>query len=144
VPEELYEVPIGKAALRRSGSDVTLVAGSTTVPTSLAAAEALEKLGIDVELVDLRSIKPWDRDMVFSSVGKTGRLVIADAAWLTGSVAGEIAATVAEELFHALKAPILRVCLPDIPAPTSTALEATYYIRPESISAAVQKVLHYA
>ncbi|HJR76199.1 MAG TPA: transketolase C-terminal domain-containing protein [Nitrospiraceae bacterium] len=142
VPEEMYEVPIGTAALRRSGKDVTLVSTSAMLPESHKAAQVLERLGIGVELIDLRSIKPWDRDLVFSSVGKTGRLVIADAAWMTGGIAADIAATVAGEVFHALKAPILRVCLPDVPAPTSGALEAAYYIGAEQIVAGVQKVLH--
>jgi pyruvate/2-oxoglutarate/acetoin dehydrogenase E1 component len=142
VPEEMYEVPIGTAALRRSGKDVTLVSTSAMLPESTKAAQVLERLGIGVELIDLRCIKPWDRDLVFSSVGKTGRLVIADAAWTTGGIAADIAATVAGEVFHALKAPILRVCLPDVPAPTSGPLEAAYYIGAEAIVAGVQKVLH--
>ena len=142
VPEEMYEVPIGKAVLGRVGKDVTLVAGSAMVPESLKAAKVLEQLGIEVEVIDLRSIKPWDRNLVFSSVGKTGRLVITDAAWQTGGIAADIAATVAAEVFHALRAPILRVCLPDVPAPTSGALEEAYYIGADQIVAAVQKVLY--
>jgi acetoin:2,6-dichlorophenolindophenol oxidoreductase subunit beta len=142
VPEEMYEVPIGKAVLRRVGKDVTLVSTSTMVPESMKAAEILERLGIQVELIDLRSIKPWDRDLVFSSVGKTGRLVIADAAWMTGGIAADIAATVAGEMFHALKAPIFRVCLPDVPAPTSGVLERAYYVGAGEIVAGVQKVLN--
>jgi pyruvate/2-oxoglutarate/acetoin dehydrogenase E1 component len=142
VPEEMYDVPIGKALLRRIGKDVTLVASSAMVLESLKAAEVLQSLGVDAEVIDLRSVKPWDQDLVFSSVGKTGRLVIADAAWMTGSIAADIAATVAGQMFHALKAPIFRVCLPDIPAPTSSALEAAYYIGADEIVAGVQKVLH--
>jgi pyruvate dehydrogenase E1 component beta subunit len=121
---------------------VTLVATSAMVSESIKASEILHSLGIDAELIDLRSVKPWDHDLVLSSVGKTGRLVIADAAWMTGSIAAEIAATVAGHVFHALKAPIFRVCLPDVPAPTSGALEAAYYIGADEIVAAVQKVLH--
>jgi pyruvate dehydrogenase E1 component beta subunit len=142
VPEEMYEVPIGKAVLRRVGKDVTLVAGSAMVPESLKAATILEQLGIEVDVIDLRSIKPWDRDLVFSSVGKTGRLVITDAAWQTGGIAADIAATAAAEVFHALRAPILRVCLPDVPAPTSGALEEAYYIGADQLVAGVQKVLY--
>lgn len=142
VPEAMYEVPIGKAAVLRQGRDVTLVAASYMAAECSRAVERLVRLGIDVELIDLRSVKPWDRDLVFSSVGKTGRLVIADAAWMTGGIAAEIAATVAGDLFHALKAPILRICLPDAPAPTSGALEAAYYIGVDEIVAGVQKLLH--
>ncbi len=142
VPEEMYEVPIGKAAVRRQGKDVTLAATSFMAAEAIQAVERLAGLGVDVELIDLRSVKPWDRDLVFSSVGKTGRLVIADAAWHSGGVAADVAATVTGELFHALKAPILRVCLPDAPAPTSVVLERAYYVGAGDIVAAVQKVLH--
>ena len=123
VPEGLYEVPIGSAAVRRSGKDVTIVATSYMAAEAVKAAETLAQRGIDVELIDLRTIKPWDRDLVYSSVGKTGRLVIADAAWMSGGIAADIAAAGAGDIFHALKAPIPRVCLPDGPAPTSAALE---------------------
>ena len=84
VPDGLYEVPIGSAAIRRSGKDITLVATSYMAAEAAKAVEMLAQRGIDVELIDLRSIKPWDRNLVYSSVGKTGRLVIADAAWMSG------------------------------------------------------------
>ncbi len=141
VPESLYSVPLGKAAVRRQGRHVTIVATSCMVHEALTAAETLCARGIEAEVIDLRTIKPWDRDMVFSSVGKTGRLVIADAAWVSGGVAAEVAATVAGELFHALQAPILRVCLPDAPAPTSSALEQAYYVGAKHIVVAVEKAL---
>jgi len=141
VPDALYEVPIGSAALRRSGRDVTVVATSYMAAEATQAVEFLARRGIDVELIDLRSIKPWDRNLVYSSVGKTGRLVIADAAWMSGGIAAEIAASVAGEIFHALKAPIGRVCLPDVPAPTSPQLEQAYYLGTEDIVSAVEKVL---
>ena len=141
VPETLYEVPIGSAALRRSGRDVTLVATSYMAAEAGRAAERLVRRGIDVEVIDLRSIKPWDRNLVYSSVGKTGRLVIADAAWVSGGIAAEIAASVAGDIFHALKAPIARVCLPDAPAPTSAVLEQAYYVGADEMVSAVEKVL---
>ncbi len=141
VPEESYRVPIGKAAVRRPGRHVTIVATSYMVAQACRAAESLEQRGIDAELIDLRSIKPWDRELVLSSVGKTGRLVVTDAAWTTGGIAAEIAATVAGELLQVLKAPIKRVCLPDVPAPTSRALEQTYYPSVDDIVAAVEKTV---
>ncbi|HMZ54204.1 MAG: alpha-ketoacid dehydrogenase subunit beta [Nitrospira sp.] len=141
VPEGLYEVPIGSAALRRSGRDVTVLATSYMSSEATKAVDELTQRGIDVELIDLRSIKPWDRNLVYSSVGKTGRLVIADAAWMSGGVAAEIAASVAGEMFHALKAPIGRVCLPDAPAPSSAVLEHAYYIGADDIVSAVEKAL---
>lgn len=141
VPESLYEVPIGSAAVRRSGRDVTLVATSYMASEAAKAVAVLAQRGVDVELIDLRSIKPWDRNLVYSSVGKTGRLVIADAAWVSGGIAAEIAASVAGDIFHALKAPIARVCLPDAPAPTSAALEQAYYVGSDEMVSAVEKVL---
>lgn len=141
VPEDIYSVPIGKGIIRRSGRDVTIVATSYMAAQACQALEMLEQLAVDAELIDLRSIKPWDRELVLSSVGKTGRLVVTDAGWKTCGVAAEIAATVAGEMFSSLKAPILRVCLPDAPAPMSAPLEKAYYIGATDIVSAVQKVL---
>jgi acetoin:2,6-dichlorophenolindophenol oxidoreductase subunit beta len=138
VPEEIYEVPIGQAAIARSGNDVTIVAISYMAAESVKAAQTLTDLGIDAEVIDLRSVKPWDRECVFRSVRKTGHLVVADSAWKSGGIAGEIAASVAEECFDSLKAPISRVCLPDIPAPTSVSLEKAYYVHASEIVSAVK------
>ena len=140
VPLDLYEVPIGMAALRRRGRDVTVVASSFMAPQALKAAAILEGGGIDAEVIDLRSIKPWDRACIAESVRKTGRLVVADAAWRTGGVSAEIAATMAAECFDALAAPIARVCLPDAPAPMSANLESAYFIGAADIVAAVREV----
>jgi pyruvate dehydrogenase E1 component beta subunit len=142
VPEEMYQVPIGSAAIRRPGRDVTIVATSYMAAQAVRAAENLVDLGIDAEVIDLRSIKPWDKKCVFDSVRKTGRLVVADAAWKTGGFAAEVAACVAEERFHDLRAPICRVCLPDTPAPTSIALEKAYYIGAEDIICAVKDAIN--
>jgi acetoin:2,6-dichlorophenolindophenol oxidoreductase subunit beta len=141
VPEGMYQVQIGRAAVRRHGSDVTIVATSYMAAQATKAAEALMKMEIDAEVIDLRSIKPWDKDCVFNSVQKTGCLVIADAAWKTGGIAAEIAASVAEERLSDLKAPIRRVCLPDAPAPTSASLEKAYYISAKDIVCAVKDVI---
>lgn len=141
VPEDIYQVPIGKAAIRRSGKDLTIVATSYLAAEMLKAGDILESRGIDAELIDLRSIKPWDKDLIFSSVSKTGRLIIADAAWRTCGVAAEIAATVVEELFRALQSPIKRVCLPDVPAPMSNLLEKAYYLGAEDLVTAAEKIL---
>jgi acetoin:2,6-dichlorophenolindophenol oxidoreductase subunit beta len=141
VPEEMYEVPIGLASIRRTGSDVTIVATSHMNSHSMRAAAILESRGVDAEIIDLRSIKPWDRECVFKSVRKTGRLVVADSAWKTCGVAAEIAATVAGEVFDHLRAPISRVCLPDVPAPTSAPLEQAYYVGANHIVSAVEESL---
>ncbi len=141
VPPEMYEVPIGTAAIRRKGTDLTIVATSSMAPQALKAARILQNRNIDAEVIDLRSIKPWDRECVFDSVRKTGCLVVADAAWKTCGVAAEVAATVAGEMFDYLKAPISRVCLPDAPAPTSLPLEKAYYIGAHHIISAAEEVL---
>ncbi len=141
VPTELYSVPIGKAAVRRAGRDVTIVASSYMVVQALRAASALEREGVDAEVVDLRSLKPWDRDLVFESVWKTGRLVVADGGWRTCGFAAEIAATVAEQAFGALTGPVLRVALPDAPAPMSKTLETVYYPSADDILAAVRRLV---
>jgi pyruvate dehydrogenase E1 component beta subunit len=140
VPEELYEVPIGQARVRRAGSDVTLVALSTMVPRVCQLVPELEEAGIDAEIIDLRSVKPWDRECVLDSVRKTGRLVVVEEAWSTCGVAAEISATVAEHAFDALRTPVCRVCLPDVPAPASRVLEAAYYIRRDDVLQAVHSV----
>jgi len=141
VPEELYRVPIGKAAVRQGGKDITIVATSSMAVVAAQAVRALDERGVDAELIDLRSVKPWDREAVYSSVRKTGRLVVVDAAWHTCGVAAEIAASVAGDVFDALKAPVARVCLPDTPAPMSAPLERAYYLRVDDIISAVEKLL---
>lgn len=143
VPEEMYEVPIGRAAVRRAGDDVTIVATSCMVATAAEAAETLAARGVQAEVIDLRSIKPWDKPCVLASVRKTGRLVVVDEAWRTCGVAAEIAATAAAEAFDALAAPVERVCLPDVPAPTSRALEEAYYIQPADVVAAAERTVKY-
>lgn len=141
VPQEMYRVPIGSAAIRRHGRDATVVTTSFMAPRAVEAAAVLAREGIDLEVIDLRSIKPWDRDCVLRSVRKTHCLIVADAAWKTCGVAAEIAATISAEAFDSLQAPIARVCLPDVPAPTSGPLEETYYIGAADIAAAVEKTM---
>ncbi len=140
VPEEMYEVPLGAAAIRRTGTDVSILATSYMAAQAVQASQILERRGIDAEVIDLRSISPWDRQCVFKSVRKTGCLVIADSAWKSCGVAAELAATVAEEIFDDLKAPIARVCLPDVPAPTSVMLERAYYIGEETVVSAAERI----
>jgi acetoin:2,6-dichlorophenolindophenol oxidoreductase subunit beta len=141
VPEKMYEVPIGSAAVRREGRDVTIVATSYMSPQAVQASKTLDARGIDAEVIDLRSIKPWDRECVFQSVRKTGRLIVVDAAWRTCGVAAEVAATVAGEAFDSLTAPIGRVCLPDAPAPTSPHMEKAYFIGADNIVSAAEQIL---
>ena len=140
VPSESYTVPIGKAAVRRVGSDITIVGTSYIAHEAQIAAARLGEVGISAEVIDLRSIKPWDRETVYASVRKTGRLLVADASWATCGVSAEIAAAVGEELFGELKAPITRVTLIDAPAPTSRSLETQYYTSAQDIFAAAIRI----
>jgi pyruvate/2-oxoglutarate/acetoin dehydrogenase E1 component len=141
VPEEPYSIPIGKGIIRKEGSDVTVVATSYMVQEATQAALILGDEGINVELIDTRSLKPMDDDLIFQSVKKTGRLVIADGAWKTCGASAEISARVAESVFNYLKAPIVRVTLPDVPAPASHVLEKAFYVTSEHVISAVKQVL---
>jgi len=141
VPEEIYEVKIGRGILKKKGSDLTLVAVSYMVAESAKAVLALARDGIDVEFIDLRSVKPLDEDLVIKSVKKTGRLVVADGGWRTCGVAAEVSARVTEEAFSSLKAPIKRVTLPDCPAPASRTLEQEYYGSCDDIVQAVKAII---
>ena len=141
VPEEIYSVPIGKGIVRKNGEDITVVATSYMVHETMKVAESLERDGIDIEVIDLRSLKPLDKDLVFESVKKTGRLVIADGGWKTCGIAAEISALVSENIFEYLKAPIIRVSLPDTPAPASSILEEAYYPKAKKIISVVKKML---
>ncbi|HXF83476.1 MAG TPA: transketolase C-terminal domain-containing protein [bacterium] len=140
VPEPMYRVPIGRAAVRRPGRDLTIVATSFMAVQAVRAADRLASDGIEAEVIDLRSVKPWDRETVFASIRKTGRLLVADAAWRTGGFAAEVAASAAEEAFEALRAPVARVCLPDAPAPMSAPLERAYYRTADDIAAAARRL----
>ena len=141
VPDGDYTIPLGVADVKRVGSDVTIVALAAAVHHSLAAAEKLEKEGISVEVVDIRSVVPLDRASIKKSVAKTGRLLVVDPAPRTCSVASEVAATVTEEVFALLKAPIVRLTAPDIPVPFSPSLERLMYPTEESITAATRNIM---
>ena len=141
VPEEPYRTPIGQAAVRRAGGDVTIVGISWMAAQALEAAELLTSQGIEAEVIDLRSLKPWDQSRVLESVRKTGRVIVADPGWRTAGASAEIAATMAAEAFHDLHAPVERVTLPDTPAPTSRAEEQAYYPEPQAIVEAAWRVL---
>ncbi|CAG1772636.1 pyruvate dehydrogenase E1 component beta subunit [uncultured bacterium] len=138
VPEEMYEVPLGKAAVRKTGKDLTIVAVSHMVHEALQAAEALSLEGIDCEVLDLRTLKPMDSGAVIESVRKTGRLIVADTGWKECGVGAEVVAKVAEAGV-ALAAPFIRVSLPECPTPASPALEKAFYPGKEDIMKAARK-----
>ncbi len=133
VPEEEYRIPIGKGVIRRQGKEITIVADSLMVQEAMKAAERLEKEGISAEVIDLRSIKPWDEELVYQSVLKTGRLLVADTAWYSFGIGAEIAATIGERAFEYLKCGVMRVAYPDIPTPASVTLEDEFYAGEEDI-----------
>ena len=140
VPEGEYVIPLGKADIKRAGSDVTIVAWSWMVHKALAAAEQLAKEGISAEVVDLRTLVPLDKECILQSVAKTNRLVVVNEAVRTSSFAGEIAAIVVEEGFDLLDAPIVRVTALDIPVPFNAKLEAVYLPNETKIIAAVKSL----
>ncbi|MDP3948012.1 MAG: transketolase C-terminal domain-containing protein [bacterium] len=143
VPKGIYAVPIGKGAIRRHGKDITVAGISSMAREAVKAAALLAKEGISAEVIDMRSIKPLDVPLVAKSVKKTGRLLVAEAAWLSGSVSGELTARIAgdREAWKALKAPITRVTLPDVPAPMSRTLEKAFYIDATHIVATAKALI---
>jgi pyruvate dehydrogenase E1 component beta subunit len=141
VPEEEYTIPLGKADVKREGSDVTVVAIGTMVHRALAAAAKLQEKGVSIEVIDPRTLVPLDKQAIFDSLKKTGRLVIMDEEPKTGSAAGEISAVVAEEAFDFLDAPIKRVCAPDTPVPFSPVLEKFWMPDEEDLIKAVTEII---
>ena len=143
VPEEPYAIPLGKAAVRREGTDVTVVATMAMVPRALAAAESLARQGHSVEVIDPRTLKPLDEDTLFASVRKTRRLVIAHEACLTGGFGAEVAAVAAEKAFDWLDAPVARVAALDTPMPYNEALERQVIPSQQRIADAIRETLAY-
>jgi len=140
VPEEIYTLPIGKGNILKEGKDVTIVAVSYMVKEALTAADLLQKENIQAEVIDIRSTKPLDEELILKSVKKTGRLVIADTGWETGGISAEIAKRVYNNLFRELKSKIEIIALPDAPAPASQVLEKAYYPDKDNIIRAIKKL----
>ena len=136
VPEGDYEIEIGKARIAREGSDVTLVAWSGALQVALQAAEDAQAQGISVEVIDLRTLVPLDAATLAGSVTKTGRAVVLQEAALTGGFGAEVVATIQEEAFFSLQAPIRRVASPDVPYPVQM-LEEQYLPNPERVLEAI-------
>jgi len=142
VPDGEHIVPLGKADIKREGTDLTVVATGAMVYKALKAAETLQSEGVSVEVVDPRTLKPLDKTTILQSVEKTGRLVIVEEACRIASYGAYIAATVADEAFQSLKAPIKRVTAPDTPIPASTFLEQKYLPDENRIIGTIKTVLH--
>jgi 2-oxoisovalerate dehydrogenase E1 component len=141
VPEPPYAIPIGKAAIRREGSHVTLVATMAMVEAALTAARILERDHISVEVIDPRTLRPLDAQTIIRSVMKTSRLVIAHEGWKSGGFGAEVSATVAEQAIDWLDAPIVRICAPDIPMPYNDRLEKAIIPRTQQIVDAIRTLV---
>jgi pyruvate dehydrogenase E1 component beta subunit len=141
VPEGDYTIPIGKSTIQRPGKDVTLVTYSKMLETSLKAAEQLAQEGIDVEIIDLRTLRPLDMEPVLESVRKTNRAVVAEEGWRSFGVGAEIAARIYEEAFDDLDAPVQRVAQVEVPLPYNRALEQMALPQAANVIAAVKEVL---
>jgi 2-oxoisovalerate dehydrogenase E1 component len=142
VPEGFYTVPLGRARVAREGRDATLVTYGAGVAWALAAAERLEADGKQIEVVDLRSLIPWDREAVLRSVRKTSRALVLHEASVTGGFGGELAAVIGQEAFEWLDAPVVRLGGLDIPVPFSKALEQRFMPRGRLL-AAIEELLRY-
>jgi acetoin:2,6-dichlorophenolindophenol oxidoreductase subunit beta len=143
VPEEEYLIPLGKADIKREGSDVTIIATALQVHTALNAAKKLEKEGIQVEVVDPRTLAPLDKETILGSVRKTGRVLIVHEEPKTGGCGAEIAAQISEEALFDLHAPIRRIGSPDVPIAQSIYLEQFYRPSEEQIIEAIRELLEY-
>jgi pyruvate dehydrogenase E1 component beta subunit len=141
VDEDGAPAEIGRAAVRRPGRDVTLIAYGGTLPKTVEAADRLAADGIDAEVVDLRSLRPLDTPTVLASVAKTHRVVIVDEAWRTGSFAAEVSARIMEEGFYDLDAPVERVCSAEVPLPYAKHMEDAALPQPERIAAAARRLV---
>jgi 2-oxoisovalerate dehydrogenase E1 component beta subunit len=143
VPDEDYVVPLGKAAVRREGRDVSIITFGAMVYTALDAATELARDGVEAEVVDLRSLAPLDRDAILGTVAKTSRVLLLHEATRTGGIGGELAAIISEEAFEHLDAPVVRVASADTPVPYAPPLEAAFLPNVEKVVAAARRLVEY-
>jgi 2-oxoisovalerate dehydrogenase E1 component beta subunit len=141
VPEERYTVPIGKARTHQEGDDVTVVTWGAMVYTAEEAAKQLDD--VSVEIVDLRTVMPWDKAAVLESVRKTSKVLVLHEDTRTGGFGAEIAATIAEDAFEDLDAPVKRIAAPDTPVPFSPALEKAFIPQVEDVAAGLRELAEY-
>ena len=143
VPDERYETPIGKARVHREGDDASVITWGAMVYTAEEAAKQLEEDGVSVEIVDLRSILPWDKQAVLASAEKTSKVLVLHEDTRTAGFGAEIAATIAEEAFESLDAPIKRIAAPDTPVPFSPPLEKAFIPQVEDVAASLRELAEY-
>lgn len=143
VPEDDYIVPLGKAATRREGKDLSIITFGAMVHTALDAAGRLAAEGVEAEVLDLRSLAPLDKEAVLSTVAKTSRALLLHEATLTGGIGGELAAIIAEEAFEYLDAPIARIASADTPVPYSPPLEAAFLPGVDRVVTKAKELVEY-
>jgi pyruvate dehydrogenase E1 component beta subunit len=144
VDEGKYSIPLRKAVISREGTDVTVVASMKMVHEASAAAAELAEEGVSVEVIDLRTLRPWDEETVYESVRKTGRAIVANEAPKMGGLGADVSAAISEECFGVLKAPVRRVCGLDAPIPFSVSLEKIILPGKDDVKQAVKAVLAYS
>lgn len=142
IPDGEYLIPLGVADVKREGTDCTVVSFGKVIKEAIKAADELAKEGINIEVIDLRTIRPLDYDTVIKSVKKTNRLVVLEEAWPFGSVASEIAYMVQQKAFDYLDAPVKRITTPDVPSPFSSVLYEAWFPKAEEVVAAVKAVMY--
>ena len=143
VPEERYTVPLGKARIHREGEDVSVITWGAMVYTADDAAKQLEGEDVSVEIVDLRTVMPWDREAVLASARKCSKVLVLHEDTRTGGFGAEIAATIAEEAFEDLDAPVKRIAAPDSPVPFAPVLEKAYIPQVEDVVAGLRDLAEY-
>jgi 2-oxoisovalerate dehydrogenase E1 component beta subunit len=143
VPDDDYIVPLGKAALKREGQDLSIITFGAMVHTALDAATKLAADGVEAEVLDLRSLAPLDREAILETVAKTNRVLLLHEATLTGGIGGELAAIIGEEAFEYLDAPIMRLASADAPVPYSPPLEAAFLPNADRVVAAGKRLVEY-
>jgi 2-oxoisovalerate dehydrogenase E1 component beta subunit len=143
VPDDRYTTPIGKARIHREGDEVTVITWGAMVHTADEAAQQLDGDGVSVEIVDLRSIVPWDKDAVLESARKTSKVLVLHEDTRTGGFGAEIAATIAEEAFEHLDAPVKRIAAPDTPVPFSPPLEKAFIPQVEDVVSGLRELAAY-
>ena len=143
VPDERYALPLGEARMHREGDDVTVITWGAMVYTAAEAAQKLEEDGVSVEILDLRTLVPWDKQAVLRSVEKTSKALVLHEDTRTGGFGAEIVATIAEEAFEQLDAPVKRVTAPDAPVPYSPPLEKAFIPQVEDVAAGIRELAEY-
>ena len=143
MPDDRYTTPFGKARVQREGGDATVVTWGAMVYTAEEAAQQLESEGVSVEILDLRTLVPWDKAAVLESARKTSKVLVLHEDTHTGGFGAEIAATIAEEAFEDLDAPIKRLTAPDTPVPFSPPLEKAYIPQVEDVVAGLRDLAEY-